>query len=80
MYKIENCWDSYQQRRNKIKFKINETKSLFYERLLNSKNSKQIRKTIHRIPNSCENTVKCKLTKLANFLIISQCVAGKSPT
>ena len=51
-------WGEYREVRNKIKQKINKTKTPFYKNILNSKKAKDMWKIVHHIFNSKSTTLE----------------------
>ena len=69
MYKnptYEN-WGTYRESRNKIKKASKEKKTHFYRKVLSLKNSKEIRKVIHRILNPNMSTLQADPSALNEF-------------
>ena len=62
-----SAWAAYRKVRNEIKYNINTTKTSFYKNILNSKNTKDIWKIIHRILNPKSTTLKGNLNYINGF-------------
>ena len=60
-------WGTYRESRNKIKNASKEKKTHFYRKVLSLKNSKEIRKVIHRILNPNMSTLQADPSALNEF-------------
>ena len=60
-------WAKFRDIRNKLKSKIEETKTACYKKILSSKNSKEIWKVVHRILKPNDNTLKVDTNKLNKY-------------
>ena len=76
--RARSAWVGYRKVRNEIKPKLNSTKTSFDKKNLNSKNTKGIRRFIHRIPNPKSTTLKGNLNDINKFVnSTAERVAGK---
>ena len=57
-------WINFRNARNKLKEKIQDTKTAFYKKILISKNSKEIWKIVHRILNPSDKTLEADTNEL----------------
>jgi len=74
-------WSLFRQVRNEIKQKINQTKTIFYKKLLSSKNSKDTWNIIHRILKPSNPTIKANVNDLNEFFnSTSERTTGRKPT
>ena len=60
-------WINFRNARNKLKKKIKDTKTAFYNKILTSKNSKEIWKIVHRILNPSDKTLQADTKELNKY-------------